>query len=933
MQDSKGYIWISTNNGVVRYDGREMKVFTRKDGLTDNIIFQAYEDRMNRIWFRTYNSRLCYYKNDSIFTIGADDSIAATVKKRTITNLHVDENNRLWFTVHGLCNFYTVGPAGHYAKLVTIRNAPGLYCKIFNDGYYLFAHTSRNNSDTLNIHTPQSVKQRPFPVQLSSEYEDLAYFNDSVFFVSGQRAFGKTFLSYINGKKAHEALFSRRVIKLCKEGNNTLWVAVYKDGLFRYDLRDLSKPADHFMDGLSITSMIKDYEGGTWFSTLENGLYYKKNIEDKPLISDKPGDFTAFRFVKKLNGKLFLGTDSSSILMIDTGGRYSIVKTKEAGLLNDISFFDRHYYLGGYSYLDTYNEAFHLTRTINFIHDSTSANGRNSGFKQVKHLSKDKFLLGDGYYLSIVDHVECIKKFSMDARVDLFLVDSAASCIYIGTKAGMYTLKDFNNLKPEQVMFFKGEAIRKLCFSADHELIVVTQQKGIFVKRNTIYDTIFRNSNTLINDMDIDDDQNIWIATSAGIVYLKKENGVCSSLSISKEDGIQSNEVKHIVCFGRQIWYSTHNGLYHFDPHKMIRADVKPKTEILSMQVGRMTVDHTIYNIFRYDQSDITVKARCLSYLPGNPTGLRFRLLGYDSTWQSIFNNDQIQYTNLPPHSYTLEVQGINGKKVLSDTERIVFRIRLPFWCTWWFELIDFCVAIIAIAFGVKLYVSSIRRKEKEKTRINKILSEYQMTALRAQINPHFIFNCISSIQIFVLKGDIDTAYNYLQKFSRLLRLVLENSKYNFISLEEELNVITPYIELEQLRIEGGFRYILDIAPGIDTSLITVPYMILQPVIENAIWHGLIHSDKKEKILKLSIELSGPDEMEISIEDNGIGRRKSAGYRSAPKVSMGEAITNQRLSLIDPSGKKIGITDLYDEAGEPAGTLVKISIPLNYETY
>jgi LytS/YehU family sensor histidine kinase len=213
-----------------------------------------------------------------------------------------------------------------------------------------------------------------------------------------------------------------------------------------------------------------------------------------------------------------------------------------------------------------------------------------------------------------------------------------------------------------------------------------------------------------------------------------------------------------------------------------------------------------------------------------------------------------------------------------------------------------------------------------------RMLSEYQMTALRAQIKPHFIFNCISAIQTLILQGQVEVAYEYLQKFSKLLRLVLENSKRNFITLKEELDVIDLYIELEQLRFDGSFTYTKEIDETIHTSGINIPYLILQPVIENAIWHGLLHSDMKEKKLHVKIKNEGKL-LVIHVEDNGIGRELSKQYqKNATKRSMGQTMVSERLSLVSARTREpasIEITDLYDPGEKASGTLVTLQIPYN----
>ena len=244
-------------------------------------------------------------------------------------------------------------------------------------------------------------------------------------------------------------------------------------------------------------------------------------------------------------------------------------------------------------------------------------------------------------------------------------------------------------------------------------------------------------------------------------------------------------------------------------------------------------------------------------------------------------------------------------------------------------------IAFAAMVYGfIKYRLRLIQKKEAEKTRINKMLAEYQMTALTAQMNPHFVFNAINSIQDYVLGNDTQKAYDYLTKFSQLVRVILYNAKEKTITLERELESLKMYVELEELRFEGKFQFLFEVGKEVDVYGIQLPSMIIQPYVENAIWHGLMPLGGKRKgILKVNISQQG-NLLKIIVEDNGIGReeskkiRKSTGYKS-----VGMEITRDRInvlnSLLESGESEINIYDLYDEEVKPAGTRVEIKITVN----
>ena len=207
------------------------------------------------------------------------------------------------------------------------------------------------------------------------------------------------------------------------------------------------------------------------------------------------------------------------------------------------------------------------------------------------------------------------------------------------------------------------------------------------------------------------------------------------------------------------------------------------------------------------------------------------------------------------------------------------------------------------------------------------------MQALRAQMNPHFIFNCLSSINRFILKNETEAASNYLTKFSRLIRMVLINSKKAFISLEDELEMLCLYLDMEKLRFKDSIDYRITFSNSIDEANVFVPPLLLQPFAENAIWHGLLHKDGHGH---LEIEL-GIDEriLTCAITDDGVGRRKAAEVKSKSvekQKSLGLQITKERLALLNKDHAEktfFNIEDMMDDQGKPAGT--RVILKLNYK--
>ncbi|MDX2245834.1 MAG: tetratricopeptide repeat protein [Bacteroidia bacterium] len=251
--------------------------------------------------------------------------------------------------------------------------------------------------------------------------------------------------------------------------------------------------------------------------------------------------------------------------------------------------------------------------------------------------------------------------------------------------------------------------------------------------------------------------------------------------------------------------------------------------------------------------------------------------------------------------------------------------------------LISIVAVLIFYTFRQRLKNQAIlaaKNDELKEVNFKRQLGELEMKALRAQINPHFLFNCMNSINHMILKGENEDASRYLTKFSKLVRLILENAETNQVSLENELSLLESYIQMEELRFKGKIDYEISMDDSIEPDNTYLPPMVLQPFVENAIWHGLMHKEKETPgIIKIALK-EAEDTLVCIIEDNGVGRARSQQLREKSLLkskSMGLKITEERLRLLSkiPKGEVIQITDLKDAQDTASGTRVELKIPLS----
>ena len=259
------------------------------------------------------------------------------------------------------------------------------------------------------------------------------------------------------------------------------------------------------------------------------------------------------------------------------------------------------------------------------------------------------------------------------------------------------------------------------------------------------------------------------------------------------------------------------------------------------------------------------------------------------------------------------------------------FTINIPFWKTWGFIIISALLIIAVFMLFISVRIRKIKNREKQKTELNKKIANIESQALRSQMNPHFIFNTLTSIQHYISNHNTDAALKYLSKFAKLMRKIMENSKQQMITVAEESNALNLYLELEVMRFEKKFEYDIVIDPNIDQNYDRIPSMLIQPYVENGIIHGLL---PKQGLGKISITLQKQNDTILCIiEDSGIGRENSKKFkknRVQQHKSMGMSITQERLEILNASlssNINAEIIDLYDN-NEPAGTKVRLIIPL-----
>lgn len=483
-----------------------------------------------------------------------------------------------------------------------------------------------------------------------------------------------------------------------------------------------------------------------------------------------------------------------------------------------------------------------------------------------------------------------------------------------------------------------------------------------------------------INDLYIDPADRLWLATEGG--GLVKYNPAKNTFTAWMEtDGLQMDVCRSVLADRQgKIWVGTYEGFTIFDPSRetienpkidygqrendffsrswtllkngdiaflsqsnlvVLNPQQRPRQKIQPAPiVSGITVfgkARPLYQNIRqvalsYQQNFFTLDYSVLKAPQEAVLDYAYRLVGYDPNWVSVGSRTFAAYTGVKGGQYQFEVKARYKDGRWGPTAVLPIFIRPPFWERGWFQLSVFLSVIGLIIYSIKNRERRLLRQEREKSGDRERLMASEMKALRAQMNPHFLFNSLNAIRLFVLQNDSDNAENFIVKFARLMRLILDNSRQEWVALDSELDQLRLYLELEQLRFDNTFDFALQTDPTLDTQAIAIPPMIIQPYIENAILHGMAHK-KSQGHIAVSITRAEKQLMCV-VDDDGVGRQQARALKSQSGLghkSVGLRVTEERLQLI---GQRLGqdasvkIIDKVDVNGEPAGTQVIVQLPL-----
>nr|NQU91901.1 histidine kinase [Bacteroidota bacterium] len=742
-----------------------------------------------------------------------------------------------------------------------------------------------------------------------------------------------TFNRIQNEPNNAQSLSNNRIYDIYQDHTGTMWFGTFKGvskfdsfnnkfALFTHNPDNKNSVSDNF-----IWSFVEAEPNVFWIGT-NNGIsiYYKNDNRFEHLDYD-PGksNWLASRRVRPIlqdrNGNFWLGTRDAGLDWLDA----------KTGRIKNFSPYDQI----GKSICDPYVQI--------LAQDSTglvwvgTANGLNTIDPESHKIEVYKHVPGDST--------------SIPNDIIFFIFEDSDRILWIATQNGLcYYNRDVDNFTTYKSPRNKdGEITSNKFFylmeDSNNNLWVGTRGGGLAKldkKDNSFiaYTTEDGLPNDVIYGILEDNDGNFWMSTNWGISKFNITSKTFLNYDVT--DGLQSNEFNANACIKSkegEMYFGGMKGFNSFFP-----SDIKVNTNIPKIvitgfkkfnEIQPLEIHNEDTIILEHNDNFFSFEFSALDYTNPSKNQYAYFLEEYNKDWTHIDGRKHsAEYTNVGPGKYIFRVIGSNNNNIWNyEGTSLTLIIQPPWYQTWLFRITGILFIISAIWAFVFYRLRRIRRKheiEKRVLFIEKELFEIQQKALRLQMNPHFIFNSLNSIQSFILSNDIDLAVNYLSKFSQLMRLILANSRESIVPLSDEIQAITHYLEIEKLRFEDKFNYRVIVDSQIDDEFIGIPPMIIQPYIENAIIHGLVNKPMPGKII---IEfLKKESTLRCSISDDGIGRERAMEIKKKSGLSTksrGMMITQERLEILNrgtDSKFSVKVTDLFDKNNKPSGTRVDLVI-------
>lgn len=917
FQDQQGFRWFATGKGLSRFDGNYTKTYTA-DFQTGKSGSNISQDKYGRIWYENFDGYLYYVENQTLKALKQNKPLGFFRYGITENYLQIVESDGV--------QFYDLKTLKPSKKIKLDLNHVSF---IYSDNKKLYIL----ENFLYEIQADGKVKVNPLPQKFKENLSSpiMGKIGDNLVIIS---KFSKKFYYFKNGKFSQKEFnipnldFIQNIAVI----KDDIWLCTTK-GIVQFN--DKTEQSKTYYPTKNISSIFLDKQNNYWISTLNEGVLFVGNFDTQIInLPYKPSVLSLSK------NEILVATENDAIFSLDknnlnpkriyTGNlNHDVYQIYTDQLTNDTYFTTSIFnvlsngkstplLIGAVKCLDRIDEKY-----IAYAASSTSG-----------VISKNKNLKSDWD--------ETFKNFPSEQKGNYFSVGTIPNVngksvaynpknkiIYYGTNNGLIAFSKTN----KRELFYKNQTVylNKLHyygglvygFSSNEKLYTIDNQNELslfslhkFKIEKPLQKVIFQN-------------EFLFAFTKDEIFELNlATNNIKKIISLAKNTDI--SDVKKL---GNQYYFASVEGI-------IIKNETTEKNSpdcklfIENLIVNGKNYDFTKNITLNSDENNVQIDFTVLSSIPNEKLTVQYKI--NNAKWISLNSDNQnLLLSALSPDDYKIEFRIADQKN--AEIKTIKFNIEKPFWLK----------PLTLIALGIVLFggiyliykrrlkiINKENKKVLHQLNLEKNVNQSKLKAIKSQMNPHFFYNALNTLQSYILSNEKKQAVEYLSKFSNLTRTILEMTEKDEISVGDEIKALTLYLDIEKARFENDFKFEIKSNFTSDLDNIKIPTMLLQPYVENAVKHGLLHK-KEEKYLEINFEKEN-DDLKITIEDNGIGRKKSMELnkiKNKNHQSFATEATQNRIDLLNQFTQRnihIEISDLENDLGQILGTRVALILPINY---
>lgn len=927
LQDKDGFMWFGTETGLSRFDGSNFKNFTTADGLTDNEILKMFCDSKGRLWLSLFKKDICYYYKGKIHN-RYNDSVLSRLHLTDVA-WQVCEDEHEDILIMEQKKLHKIDRSGKITEIVTVNNRPFESCLAISESikgnFWLL------DNDTLfemNQNNQFSVIQS---IYIKSPIIPHAKLGKNIFVWRETYSEFKV-VSFTDERQYRLSLKSSLVS--FDIINDSIIAANTITGTWLYNLKNLSY-TPHLLEGKLMSSFYIDNESNFWCTTTSSGIFRINSLDFKNLFfysksGEKLGNFSILGF----HSKIFAGANNDYIYAWDINDFKKrkfllITGAEERNRIVALAPFGQDKILAGTDVgINILDENFH-SDTLPFFVSTVK------GFFKINDdsliiASRNSLLLFNPSSFRIVDTLW------QERTTTVFYKNDT---VYAGTLDGLLILdKEKRTYFPGNTQPLLKNKITAITNTNNGIIWLATYGVGVigYYQGKVVANITEKNGLTSNICRCLTPNGNIlWVGTDKGLNRIDLSQKPYHITKITSADALMSDIINTVYIDNGFVYVGTPEGITYFNSKNIVsysRCDLR----ITNIVAGSDTLDTDASDfILTHTNNDISFAFSGISFKSAGEIHYYYRLKGLDTSWQNTTQNF-INYTTLPSGDYVFQLRAINKFGVESNTVSIPFEVAPQLWEKAWFKLVLTIFMLLPLWLIIKLRIRYINKRNEEKLATMQRITELEQMALKSQMNPHFIFNSLNSIQQYVMDKDVEGANRFITGFSKLIRNTLEFSAKQRISITEEMEYISTYLTLEKERLANKFTFNISFKDDVNYSEIFIPPMILQPYVENSVRHGIRYRKDNNGLINITVEKQN-GLLFVTVEDNGVGRREAAKYKSKNIIhyqSKGMSLTASRIEMINKQkeGKMKVLVEDLEENEVAKGTRVTIIFPVEEES-